>query len=169
MTSSGYSSPLQPREKEKARFMYKQNDDAERLKQRIGLPEVYALLAVTERNDEKRFITAKDFIDDQVNDPNCRQASSTVGSPGSTYKQDRSEFQRQLVTIYWAVQKVVPTSPPARLLYQSKFSKLAEESGGRGIHDMMRRQYCWPHNANYVYSTLKRRCRCVRNKKSGKR
>lgn len=56
-----------------------------------------------------------------------------------------------------AVQKFVPSSLQARLLYYSRYATMADHRGKRRKEDTMQREYYWPQVANEVYTT-KRDC-----------
>lgn len=55
--------------------MYMQGDVQKSDKRRFRLPEVCALAKTTEKHDEKRPITAQEFICQQESDLFCLQAS----------------------------------------------------------------------------------------------
>lgn len=76
-------------------------------------------------NDEKRPIPAQEFKNELENDSHWRQASSTVGIPGLTYRYDRNVFLTQVASIDGAVQKVAPTPSLTQQLYQSNYLTLA--------------------------------------------
>lgn len=99
------------------------------VKQGVALPKSYALATKTERNDENRPIIEQEVINKQRNGLYCRQTSSTMGFLGLTHNYDRNGLWTRIAPIDGAVQKSIPISLKARLLYQFPYPTLVGHPG----------------------------------------
>lgn len=77
-------------------------------KEEVWLPSVYSVVALVEKQHEKRPISSHNFIHEQMRNLYRLQPSFAVGLPVSTLDFDRNGLLVHCVLIDWAVQKVVP-------------------------------------------------------------
>lgn len=91
-----------------------------------GIPEVMALV-----EDEKEVlpITMEKFLKDQSMEPFCKVSLTTVRHTSSLFDVDQDDLLMPRATIYGGLQKVVPASLWARVLYLSHYPGLAGHPG----------------------------------------
>lgn len=99
--------------------------------------------------------TVQEFITLQETDPYCIQAANTVGQLVSAYSYDRNEYLVRLAKLVVSLQKVVPKTRKATMMYLSNYRVIAGHPGGRSIYDTMPLEMYWPHMANDLYATVK--------------
>lgn len=133
------------------------------------LPAIHALVTSTETEHDKRVITTEQFIHEQITDYYCRQASSTVGLPSSTFHFDRNGFLVRFAPVDGAGKKVIPKSLQARPIYHSHYPTLLWHLGERLMHESMWQEHYLPDMAIFFYKTVRDCCKYVRSKPSKKR
>lgn len=74
---------------------------------------------------------------EHASDSYCRQTSSTVSNLKSVCSYDRDAFLIRQLRIDGALQKIVPTSHPDRLLYILYYPVLAGYVGERGFYNTL--------------------------------
>ena len=105
-------------------------------------PEV---LALSETDPDVTPITTEEFMAAQSNDAFCKTQAGTVGQPGSQYDYDRHGFLVRKSRFDGALQRVVPHSLRARVLYSAHYPRLAGHPGGTRMYMTLRRDFYWPH------------------------
>lgn len=155
-------------EKGEVKVMYMSNYNVLSYKEAIGLPAVYPIATSTEKKHNKCPTLANNLMHEQAKDSYCPEASSTIGLHGLMSSGDNNGFLVRTLPIYGAVQKFFLTSLPPCLLYHCDHPTLMRHPSERRMYDLMQRECCWPHMANYVYTTVRYCCKCVQNMASEK-
>ena len=127
-------------------------DDIFENKNRPGMPEVTAF-AVEEK--EVMPVTVEELIAEQAKDEYCRSVAESVGKRSSSFAYDRNGVLVRKSRLDGTLQKVVPESLRARILYLSHYPRLAGHPGGTRMYYTMRRDFYWPLMANDVHATVR--------------
>lgn len=74
-------------------------------------------LRVLDGTDEERPLATRELVNEQANDPYWIEFSNTVEKLGSVYSYDKNGIFIRQAQIDGSLQKVIPTSLRARILY----------------------------------------------------
>ena len=109
-------------------------------------------------------ITAEEFLQEQSKDPFCIAKAKMVGDANSHFDVDQYGFLVRRSNLDGALQRVVPKTLRARVLYLSHYPRLAGHPGGLRMYMTLRREYYWPHMANDAFAVARdcRSCRRIR-------
>ena len=106
-------------------------------------------------------ITPQEFLEEQSKDPYCQSQKEKTELDNSKFKYDHNGFLVRRSSIDGALQKVVPKSLQARLLYLAHYPRLAGHPGAIRMYYTLRREYYWPMMASDVYNTVKECSSCA--------
>lgn len=138
-------------------------------KEGTGVPEVDAIATPKASKHDKRPMTAQELIQEQTKDSDCRQASYTIGLPGSTLNLHRNKILFRNEPFHRAVKEVLPKFLQLRILYHSHYPLFAGKSGKRCLYDSMGLEHYWTHIAIEAYRSVGDYFESSRNKHAGKR
>lgn len=92
----------------------------------------------------------------------CRQLTSTVGKPGSSYFYNRNGFPIGVAPMDGTIKKLVSRSPQRRLLHPYHYPQLAGHHTEQCTYVTMQGEVYWPHMVYSVYITVNNFCKCTR-------
>lgn len=111
--------------------------------------------------------TKAEFLTEKSNDaPSC-QIPTAISTQGSNYSYSWNGPLVFVVPIDNMLQKDVPQSIQAQLLYGYHYSRIARHTTQGGMYDTMRREVYWPQMASDLYSTVINCHECARNRAKG--
>ena len=90
--------------------------------------EDWEVFALRETDQNVMPITVDEFLQAQAEDNFCQSKANSVGEPGSQFDYDQYGFLVRKSTLDGSLQRVVPRSLRARVLYLGHYPAL---SGGR--------------------------------------
>lgn len=99
----------------------------------------------------------------KASDSKCQAAGKSVRLPASWITDDHHGFLVRQVRVSRALQKYVPVTLHAYLLYLSHYPTLARHHREQRMYDTMRRHFFWSHMANDVHRTEEDWSSCAQN------
>lgn len=92
-------------------------------------PSVPDVLHVSDGTDKERPLTTSKFVTEEANDPYYREVANATGKPGSVCSHDRNEVLIRQARIVGALQRFIPTSLHAHIIYLAHYTVLPGQPG----------------------------------------
>lgn len=103
---------------------------------------------------EECLLTTSELITALASSPYSSKAANMVGKLDSVYSYDWKGVLIKQARIHGALQRVVPLSLRAGILYMSYYPVLAGHRGNSRLYDSLRHDNYWCHMNNDAYTTV---------------
>lgn len=108
--------------------------------------------------------TLENILSKQAADSECQAAAQKGKHPTSCYSYSHDGILVRKTHVDGALQKVVPATLRARILYLSRYLALAGHTQDKCVYDTMRKDFYWPHMRKDVYTLVNECHSCAQNR-----